>query len=113
MLICKDHDPPVRLWSLEALSRRVHPSLDVTPDIEDALRIVRVGDRGERLLDYYVDIISTSDLSCFFDLRLPREKNFFQMDTLLITPRFLMIVEVKICLETFISKKKQSKCYEF
>ncbi|WP_175614479.1 nuclease-related domain-containing protein [Piscibacillus halophilus] len=85
----------MKLWRLEALERRVSPDCSVFGDIEESLRIVRIGDRGERSLDYYIELVSSNDLLVFYDLRLPRGEHHFQMDTVLVTPRFVLLVEVK------------------
>lgn len=94
-MICKDHDEPIKLWKLESLVGRVQNDLQVFPEIEESLRIVSIGDRGERSLDYYIVLIESPDLLCFHDLRLPRGDYFFQIDTTLVTPRFILLVEVK------------------
>ncbi|WP_277674518.1 nuclease-related domain-containing protein, partial [Piscibacillus halophilus] len=77
------------------MERRVSPDCSVFGDIEESLRIVRIGDRGERSLDYYIELVSSNDLLVFYDLRLPRGEHHFQMDTVLVTPRFVLLVEVK------------------
>jgi len=93
-LILKDHDLPLKLWILEALVERVSEENEHYADIHEDLRIVRAGDRGERSIDYYVDLIDDDDLRVFYDLRLPWKKYFFQMDTVLLTSSFILLVEI-------------------
>ncbi|WP_222591098.1 nuclease-related domain-containing protein [Tenuibacillus multivorans] len=85
----------MKLWKLEALERRVSNNHPVFSEIEEALRIARAGDRGERSLDYYVDLIDHDKLRCFYDLRLPWLNYHFQMDTVLVKPSFILITEIK------------------
>ncbi|MGM8215488.1 nuclease-related domain-containing protein [Bacillaceae bacterium W0354] len=94
-MVIKDHDLPLKLWKLEALSERVLESHISFPEIEEALRIVRAGDRGERSIDYYIDLIDSDDLQVFYDVRLPWREHFFQMDTLLLTAWFILLLEIK------------------
>ncbi|TFB22947.1 NERD domain-containing protein [Filobacillus milosensis] len=94
-MIAKDHDLPVKLWRLEALSRRCIETHSSLSDIEEKLRVVSIGDRGERSMDYYVNLVDDETLQCFYDLRLPWRSYYFQMDTVLLRPQFILIVEVK------------------
>jgi len=94
-LILKDHDLPLKLWILEALIERVSDENVRYEDIKEDLRIVRAGDRGERSIDYYVDLIDDNELRVFYDLRLPWKNYFFQMDTIFLTSSFILLVEIK------------------
>ncbi|WP_188207512.1 nuclease-related domain-containing protein [Alkalibacillus aidingensis] len=94
-MILKDHDKPIKLWKYESInSRIVHGHTNQLP-IQDAVRIIRAGDRGERSLDYYVNLIDHERTCCIHDLRLPWRDYYFQMDTLLLNPAWMLIVEVK------------------
>lgn len=94
-MIVKRREVPVSLLKYDALERRLlshHPSKE---EIEkERLQMMR-GFRGEKSMDYFLDELPNSTY-ILHDLRLPLEKGkFVQLDTLLITPTFLVILEVK------------------
>lgn len=51
------------------------------------------GYRGEQSLDYYLGFLTNYFI--LHDLRLPDRDHHFQLDTLLISPYFILILEVK------------------
>ncbi|WP_408011628.1 nuclease-related domain-containing protein [Pseudalkalibacillus sp. A8] len=53
------------------------------------------GERGERSLDYYLSFINEKEYTFFNGIRLSSGKFYFQIDTLLINPNFILILEVK------------------
>lgn len=95
-LISKSCKKSTKLQQLEALVRRLpnaHPKkLQVSGDLARYL----AGFKGEQSIDYYLTTISENDFHIFYDLRLSNnQKDFFQLDVLVISRSFLLIIEVK------------------
>lgn len=96
MLLIKKHRPfPLRIKQEEALLRRLSPSHKKRQEISDSLRKLRAGYRGETELDYHLQFLPEKDFLIFQDLRLPIQDHFFQLDTLVLTPAYALIIESK------------------
>ncbi|MCF6138718.1 nuclease-related domain-containing protein [Pseudalkalibacillus berkeleyi] len=63
--------------------------------IEIDLAKHKTGYRGELTLGYYLAYLPPKETSIFNGLRLFDTLHFFQMDTVILTPTFILIVEVK------------------
>ena len=63
--------------------------------METDLAMYRAGYRGEQILDYHLSGITSPHFAIFHNLRLFDHKNPFQLDTLLLTPSFALIIEAK------------------
>lgn len=94
-LIRKVRTVPIIILILEALLRRIPPEHPKRPQIQVELVKRKKGYRGELSLNYYLDLIDTPEFLIFHDIRLIDGKSFFQIDTLMITPYFFLILEVK------------------
>ncbi|AXF56486.1 nuclease-related domain-containing protein [Salicibibacter kimchii] len=87
---------PMKIRKLDALQGRVHPSHKTLPAIEAEVGIARAGWQGEISMDYYYRQLDLP-LRYFFlhQLRLQQNTDFFQMNTLLLTQYFLLLLEIK------------------
>ncbi len=94
-LIRKKRTVPIEILILEALLRRLQPDHPKIPQIQAELAKRKKGYRGELSLNYYLDLIDTPEFLILHDIRLTDGKSFFQIDTLMITPYFFLILEVK------------------
>ncbi|WP_338752098.1 nuclease-related domain-containing protein [Bacillus sp. FJAT-52991] len=64
--------------------------------LEEAYGRHQAGYRGEQTVDYFLREVKQNDMLILHDIRLPAgEYSFFQMDTLLLTHNFFLIMEVK------------------
>ncbi len=64
--------------------------------IEEDLRKRFAGYKGEQQLDYHLESLThNKNVRVFHDLRLPLRDYYFQIDTLLLTPFCILIIEVK------------------
>ncbi|MFB4163278.1 nuclease-related domain-containing protein [Alteribacillus sp. JSM 102045] len=54
------------------------------------------GYRGEKSLDYYLSFLPENECLIFNDLRLPHKNYFFQIDILVLSTRFHLIVVHKL-----------------
>ncbi|WP_051577999.1 NERD domain-containing protein [Sporolactobacillus terrae] len=91
-MISKKLTPPLRLFVDQALLNHLPISHPARPRIEDALGSYRSGFIGQQNLAYFLDL---SDLGkkarIFYDLH----PEGFQMDTLILAPTFISIIECK------------------
>lgn len=94
-MINKNRSIPLTVKKEEALLRRLPLNHPQYPAISESLARRRAGYRGERAVDYFLKQLDCSSFHIFHDLRFRNKQLFFQMDTLLLTPHFLLIIEVK------------------
>jgi hypothetical protein len=96
ILIVKERGIPIKIQQLDALLRRIkldHPS---RTKIEDVRVKHMTGFRGEESIDYYLDYLSFDEHFILHDLRLyGKNGHYFQIDTLILTGKFIMILEIK------------------
>lgn len=94
-MLLKNHDEPIELWQLEALSRRLPSNHKVKERIERDVKIKRAGLRGEKEVDYPLRFLDKKKYNIIHDLRIKDQNGFFQIDTLILTPKYILILEVK------------------
>lgn len=94
-MIKKERMVPLGLQMCEALIRRLPEVHSSRALIEKELAKYTRGYRGEKALDYYLNELP-KEYDIYHDLRLPMQENVFvQYDTIIVTPKFLYIMEVK------------------
>ncbi|QQK74624.1 NERD domain-containing protein [Salicibibacter cibarius] len=87
---------PVKIRQLEALESRLSPAHKEFSAIKTEVKRSRAGWRGEISMDYFYSQLDLPRQHYFVhQLRLPRNMGFFQMDTLLLTKYFFLILEIK------------------
>lgn len=94
-MIVKRRKIPLRLKINDAILRRlpeIHPKRAEV--IQDSMRF-GAGHKGEVTLDYYTSLLHEEDFHIFQGLRLKTGETHFQMDSLLLSPSFAMIIESK------------------
>ncbi|WP_100009763.1 nuclease-related domain-containing protein [Lentibacillus sediminis] len=105
-MIVKPHDKMKEIWWLEALYRRLlreHPSKKtVELDLIKKKREVR----GEREVDYPLSFLPKNDYFILHNLRIRDENGYFQIDTLILSASFMLILEVKNWYGTLIFGEK-------
>ncbi len=94
-MIKKERKIPLKIHMLEVLLRRLLTNHPKRPQIEAELSKRKAGYKGEQSLDYYLSFLPDSSYYIFHDLRLPSGPHYFQIDTLLISPYFILILEIK------------------
>ncbi|WP_051302588.1 nuclease-related domain-containing protein [Salibacterium aidingense] len=93
-MIKKHRTKPAVLRKLQILQRRLPPAHPKRPAVEKETAKYASGYRGEQALDYHLSFINP-DYPIFHDLRLFHRSTYFQIDTLLLTPFFILLIEVK------------------
>lgn len=94
-MIMKPPRPSHRLLSLRTLKRRLPDWHPRKPDVIDRLRTETIGFHGEKSIEYPLRLIDQPNVLILYDLRLYSGYDFYQIDILLITPYFILILEVK------------------
>ncbi|WP_085522506.1 nuclease-related domain-containing protein [Tuberibacillus sp. Marseille-P3662] len=95
-MIVKKRSVPLKLEMDEALLRRLVHGHVKRQDIQTDATKRSAGYRGEMSLDYYLDGLPQTEYRIFNDLRLPaRHGSVFQIDTLVLSKFFALIIEVK------------------
>ncbi|MFD2446721.1 nuclease-related domain-containing protein [Bacillus sp. CGMCC 1.16607] len=94
-MIINKHPRATKMIVCEALSRRIiphHPKIGI---IKDDLAAEISGHKGEQSLDYYLEPLSEKRYQILHGLRLPNGQRFFQIDSLVISPNFILPIEAK------------------
>ncbi|MDF2534998.1 MAG: hypothetical protein K0R18_1157 [Bacillales bacterium] len=94
-MFVKKVEKPLKISGLEALLRRIpsnHPSREKI--IED-LSMCKAGFYGEQSLEYFLNQLPQNEFRIFHNLRFETPNITFQMDFLLLTNKFILILEVK------------------
>ncbi|MGG0718448.1 NERD domain-containing protein [Robertmurraya massiliosenegalensis] len=91
----KELSKPIRAIILEKLVQRLLDGHPKTLEIQQDLVRILAGYKGERAVSYYLDFLPDKDFFIFHSLRLPSKNHFFQIDFLLLTNRFALILECK------------------
>jgi Nuclease-related domain len=94
-MLVKDRTKSIRIKKLEVFQRRLiqnHPKLLI---ITDELGGRLAGHHGEQSNDYFLKPFLSKGYTVLHDLRLAAHDSFFQIDTLLISTRYILILEIK------------------
>jgi hypothetical protein len=94
-MIEKERTIPRIILILQALLRRLSSQHSKRTVISEELGKRMAGFKGEEALDFTLSFLDPKKYSILNDLRIPYKTNFFQIDTLLITTKFILIIEVK------------------
>lgn len=93
-MIFKERELPLYIRKLQALARRVPIDHSQYPLIKEQLSKRLAGYRGELSIDYPLRFLPKSCL-ILHDLRLQDCNSYFQLDTVVLFPQFLLLIEVK------------------
>jgi len=94
-LIVKPRNVPLIMQKTKTLLRRLpehHPTRSV---IEQDYSWRKAGLKGELEIDYYISLLPEEDYLIFNGLRLSYGSHHFQIDTLLLSSNFALLIEVK------------------
>jgi Nuclease-related domain len=94
-LFAKDRVKPVKIDQNEALLRGLVDSHPKIPLIEQDLKKRKAGFNGEKAVDYQLSFLTDKKYMIFNDLKLPLTPHHFQIDSLLFTPHYTLILEIK------------------
>ncbi|GEN46642.1 nuclease-related domain-containing protein [Alkalibacillus haloalkaliphilus] len=94
-MIILPHSKPPELEQLEALVPRYKRNDQTYQTIQDRLGKELAGYLGERSLQYYIKLLNLKDHFLLFGFRAKGNDSYFQIDLLLITQSFILIIEAK------------------
>ncbi|MGP4082260.1 nuclease-related domain-containing protein [Pseudalkalibacillus sp. R45] len=88
----KELQIPLDLLQLIALKRRIKVE---TPYIQHTYNKLKKGFKGEKRIEYQLHYLSSERYSILHNIRLPIGKTHFQIDFLLLSPFFNIIIDAK------------------
>ena len=93
-MILKPRITPPDIVHLQMLLHRIKPHHPAIPQVEETLSTKQAGWSGEQSLDFHLDYLKDSHY-ILHNLRLPDGHHFFQIDTVVLFPAFILIIEAK------------------
>jgi hypothetical protein len=84
-----------RIQKYQAMDRRIASNHLIRADFLTEYKNWLAGYRGEKSVAFFLSMLSDSKYLIFHDLRLKLGKYFFQIDFLLLSPTFALVLEVK------------------
>lgn len=94
-MFAKDLEVPFSLLQAEALEGRYKENQEKLVELKAKIKRLRSGYNGEKTINYHLKLIPDEKYYIFHDLRLPVEKTFFQIDALLLSSKWILILEGK------------------
>jgi hypothetical protein len=94
-LIMKARSKPSKLDFNDAILGRLKTNHPKIPIIQNDYRIKEAGHRGEECLDFFLTYLPEENYFLIQGLRLSNGKSHFQMDCLILTPTFMLVIEAK------------------
>ncbi|GEN53819.1 nuclease-related domain-containing protein [Halobacillus faecis] len=93
-MIIKPRTIPPDIFHLEILKHRLNLHHPAAPEVEETLSTKKAGWSGEQSLDYHLDYLKDTHY-ILHNLRLYDGHHFFQIDTVILFPSFILILEAK------------------
>ncbi|MGM8215424.1 nuclease-related domain-containing protein [Bacillaceae bacterium W0354] len=94
-MIVKNIELPMSLLQLACLSIRLDEEHIQFHTINEEYTFYHSGYRGEKSLIYYLKSIDSPNIFIIPNVRLKTPSGYFQVDALILTPWFILIIEVK------------------
>ncbi len=94
-MIIKPRTVPLALQQYQALERRLPANHPKMPLIQENLRKRLAGYKGECALDYPLSFLPEKKYSILHDVRLQANGHFFQIDTILLSEMFIVLIDAK------------------
>ncbi|SEQ64457.1 nuclease-related domain-containing protein [Piscibacillus halophilus] len=94
-MILKQHEVPYNLLSTIAILLRLPESHSKFQNCKQEVANYYSGYKGELALDYYLTFVDQLSVHILHDVRLPFINSHYQIDTLILTPNFIVNIEVK------------------
>jgi len=94
-MIVKSRDPLLELYQYEALIRRLPQYHKMKEKIQADYKKKRRALRGEKEVEFPLKFLEEQDYLILHNLRIEDNNGFFQIDTLVINERYILILEIK------------------
>ncbi|WP_242216676.1 nuclease-related domain-containing protein [Bacillus cereus group sp. BfR-BA-01380] len=105
-MIVKERKVPIYLRQLEALLRRLPAHHSKWNVVSENVAKHRAGYKGEQAIDYPLSFLPEKEYSILHDIRLFDQDHYFQIDTIIISSRFLLFLEIKNIVGTLLFDSK-------
>lgn len=94
-MIIKPHEMNIYSLKLEALGRRTDDYHRGKRNIQDEIVKTKSGIKGEHEINYPLSFLTPEDYLILHNLRIPSLQSHFEVDTLILSRNFFLLVEVK------------------
>lgn len=94
-MILKDREISMILKKLFALDGRMYNDHIEGDRVHNDLQKKLAERRGEEAVDFYLQFLDQKLFHFLLSIRIPDEQGFFQIDTLTLSPYFILIIEIK------------------
>ncbi|WP_187443736.1 nuclease-related domain-containing protein [Rossellomorea aquimaris] len=94
-MICKELKIPINIDKSQALLWRLPLNHQKIPIVAQDLKKRKAGLNGESAVYYHLSFLNDKKYKIFHDVRLPLFSNYFQIDFLILTPSYILLIEVK------------------
>ncbi|MED2971128.1 nuclease-related domain-containing protein [Fictibacillus sp. B-59209] len=94
-MIIKERKMPLIIRKLNALLRRLPQHHPQRKDIEASFAKYMAGYRGEESIDYVLGFLPEKEYYILHDVRLSDGVRYFQIDTLIVSSKFILLLEIK------------------
>ncbi|WP_430790833.1 nuclease-related domain-containing protein [Virgibacillus flavescens] len=94
-MIMKEQEKSKYAFQLEALNRRLSPLHKQKLLVLDALKKELSGLKGQNALNFYLGFLPQEEYLIIHNLRLQDANDFFEIDTLILCERYILLIESK------------------
>lgn len=94
-MFVKELSLPLEIQKTQILCKWLPEEHPIRPQVERYLSSLLRGYKGEKAMTYYLDFLPNKDFYIFHNLRLPSGKYHFQLDYLILTKQYALILECK------------------
>src|SRR5690606_32404120 len=94
-MILKDREISMILKKLFALDGRMYNDHIEGDRVHNDLQKKLAERRGEEAVDFYLQFLDQKLFHFLLSIRIPDEQGFFQIDTLTLSPYFILIIEIQ------------------
>ncbi|GGB42627.1 nuclease-related domain-containing protein [Fictibacillus barbaricus] len=94
-MIVKEATESIKIKQLRIMLKRSSPDFLFRKEMESEMARSLAGYQGEKSMDFHLDLLPKDDTFIFHDLRIPYGSSHFQIDILILTTFFFLIIEVK------------------
>lgn len=108
-MIYLKREEPLILTKLDLLKNRLNENFPKMDLINKDFHSYKAGYQGEVNMDYYFSLMDEDKFDFYHGLRLFNGKSYFQIDTLIVTNRYILPVEIKKLSGTIVYDKKTNQ----
>lgn len=109
ILLLKPRYLPLIVHFNQALIQRLDPDHPKIPQINNTTRSFMSGYHGEKATDYHLEFLNDKNHLIFGGLRLPDGEHYFQIDTPVLSRKFILLLETKNMKDELTFTKEQFK----